>query len=818
MKSKNHDDPFAKREAEKYSNPIPSREYIIKILEAASGPLNLKSIIRELEISSDESKEALRRRMIAMVRDGQLVSTRRGFGIVEKMSLVRGIVQGHKDGFGFVIPADGSQDVFLSNRQMRRVFNGDEVLVRPEHTDHRGRIEGSIVEVLKHNTSQLVGRFFDDQGVYYVQPDNPRIVQEILIPQDQIADGKDGQLVTVEIIQQPSKNHHAMGRVSEVLGEHLAPGMEIDVAIRSHDIPHEWPQDVLKETQSFSSLVQEKDKAYRVDLRELPLITIDGEDARDFDDAVYCERKASGGWRLYVAIADVSHYVSPESELDSEARARGNSVYFPDFVVPMLPEVLSNGLCSLNPDVDRLCMVCEMTISAAGRISGYKFYEGVMHSYARMTYTQVGKYLENKQAGKVTDEHDDTLCDLFDELYALFAALFSQRRARGAIEFETVETRIIFDKERKIQQIVPVLRNDAHRIIEECMLAANVCAAKFLETHAIESLYRVHEPPQEEKLENLKLYLAELGISFKGEAVSSQEYGRILSFIKPRPDAHIIQTVMLRSMNQALYQPENKGHFGLSYGSYTHFTSPIRRYPDLMVHRAIRAVIRSNMETTKVVRVPGVRLRRFESLYKYNEHDMAVMGEQCSMTERRADDATRDVISWLKCEYLQQHVGEEFNGIVSSVTGFGLFVELIDLYVEGLVHITSLPQDYYRYDVTKHRLVGERTAKVFRLGDALKVRVARVNLDERKVDFELIEYDQRRRGKNKKEKVVVSEKAKTMAQEYLDSEPVRKVRKRKIESSDAETSHTKKQLKKANNKAKVKKPKTRVKKNRSKKK
>ncbi len=803
-------DPYAEREAEKYSNPIPSREFILEILENSKGPLTLKYLIKALEISSDDSKEALRRRLIAMVRDGQLISTRQGaFGKVDKMSLVQGLVQGHRDGFGFVIPTDGSEDIYLSNRQMRKVFNGDEVLVRPGKKDFRGRTEGAIVEVIKHNTWQLVGRFNNEQGVYFVQPDNPKIVQEILIPREEIGEAKDGQLVTIEIIQQPDKKQRALGRVTEILGEHLAPGMEIDVAIRSHGIPHEWPKDVSDLIQSYSPEVSDKDKTHRVDLRELPLITIDGEDARDFDDAVYCERKSSGGWRLYVAIADVSHYVQIDSGLDQEARARGNSVYFPDFVVPMLPEVLSNGLCSLNPNVDRLCMVCEMTISEAGRISGYKFYEGVMHSYARMTYTQVGQYLEQNKQRDFSDLYDSTLRDVFDELYSLYGALLEQRKLRGAIEFETSETRIIFGKDRKIKQIVPTTRNDAHRIIEECMLAANVCAAKFLEHHQIDSLYRIHEPPREDKLENLKLYLSELGLSFKGELVSSQEYGRVLGLIKDRPDAHIIQTVMLRSMNQAVYQPENKGHFGLSYPSYTHFTSPIRRYPDLMVHRAIRAVIKSTLETNKVVRVKGVRRRKFESLYPYNETAMFAIGEQCSMTERRADDATRDVISWLKCEYLQQHVGEEYSGVVSAVTGFGLFVALNDMYIEGLVHITSLPQDYYRFDMSKHRLVGERTSQVFRLGDELRVRVVRVDLDERKIDFELVGY-QSTSKKQKREKVKVSEKAKQLAEDYEKEKEHRVVRKRKA-SKKIDTNPSVKK------KAPVKKPKAKsVKKNKKK--
>ena len=740
MNKKNVNDPHADREAAKYDNPIASREYILDILENSAGPLTLKRLIQMLNADDDASKEALRRRLIAMERDGQVVSNRRGaYGKIEKMSLIKGIVQGNKEGYGFVIPADGSPDLYLSNRQMRKVFSGDEVLARPGDEDYRGRREGAIVEVLTRNTRQLVGRIYLDRGFCFVRPENLRITQDISIALEDMNGAEHGQLVVVDIIQQPGNRQRVMGRVTEVLGDHLAPGMEIDVAIRSHDIPYEWPSEVDEQVKKIAPEVLEKDKKHRVDLRHLPFVTIDGEDARDFDDAVYCTKKRSGGWRLYVAIADVSHYVQEDSALDNEARARGNSVYFPDYVVPMLPEALSNGLCSLNPLVDRLCMVCEMTVSAAGRISGYKFYEAVMHSHARMTYTQVGKIVDEQglEDSEIRNEFNELLPQ-FDELNRLYLALKEQRNGRGAIDFETKETRILFDEQRKISRIVPVVRNDAHKIIEECMLAANVSAARFLESLGIVSLYRVHESPKEEKLNNLHEFLGELGLSFKGGDIQPKDYREVLLQIQGRPDANIIQTVMLRSMNQAVYQSENLGHFGLAYNSYTHFTSPIRRYPDLMVHRAIRAVIRSDIDTNKVVRVKGVRQRKFDQLYRYDDMAMAVIGEQSSMTERRADDATRDVMSWLKCEFLQQHVGDEFDGVVSAVTGFGLFVELTDFYVEGLVHVTALPQDYFRYDAAQHRLVGERTRVVYRLGDQLRVKVVRVDLDERKVDFELV--------------------------------------------------------------------------------
>lgn len=743
-------DPHAQREALTYENPIASREVILALLEKCKGPRNRDEIADMLGMTDEEQLEALRRRLIAMARDGQIVSNRKGsFGRLDKMNLVRGRVQGHRDGYGFVITPETTEDVYLSNRQMRRVFDGDEVVVRLDGRGFRGRKEGSIVEILKRNTTQIVGRYRLERGVHYVKADNPKIVQDIMIAPEHTLGASVGQLVVVDIVEYPVRDRPAIGHVVEVLGDHLAPGMEIDVAIRSHGIPHVWPQEVVEQAEQLQPVVGEEDKLARFDLRDLPLVTIDGEDARDFDDAVYCETKRSGGWRLYVAIADVSHYVQPGSALDEEAASRGNSVYFPDFVVPMLPEALSNGLCSLNPEVDRLCLVCEMTISAGGRVSGFKFYEAVMHSHARLTYTQVGQVLAErgdvrsgirKQFHKVVKQ--------LDTLQDLYRVLREERNQRGAIDFETQETRIIFDEQRKIERIVPVQRNDAHKLIEECMLAANVCAAKFLEQLKIPAIYRVHESPKEQKLELLREYLAGLGLGLRSRGrVTPQDYQEVLQSVEGRPDAHLIQTMLLRSMNQAVYQPENKGHFGLAYDGYTHFTSPIRRYPDLLVHRAIRYVIRSNIDTNKVKRHPDAAPLTREQIYPYGIDEMLVFGEQCSLTERRADDATRDVISWLKCEYLQDRVGEVFPGVISAATSFGLFVELKDIYIEGLVHITALPQDYYVHVPAQHRLIGERSRRVFTMGDELTVRVVGVNLDERKIDFEVEQAKPRRRKK-----------------------------------------------------------------------
>lgn len=739
----NRHDPHAEREAERYENPIPSREFILQHLEESGSPLTHDQLSERLDLRDPDSIEGLRRRLIAMERDGQLIRDRRqAYGRVDKMNLLRGMVQGHKDGYGFFIPQAGGDDLYLTYRQMQKVFDGDEVLVRPAGIGFKGRREAVIVEVLARNTWEVVGRYYQENGIRFVRPDNPRLNLDVLLQPDAPAEAEDGQYVVVEIVQQPGRKHPPVGRIDQVLGDHLAPGMEIEVAVRSHGIPHIFPTDVHEQAEEFPDTVPESHTQHRVDLRKLPFVTIDGEDARDFDDAVYCEKKKGGGWRLWVSIADVSSYVQPGSPLDREAKQRGNSVYFPNHVIPMLPEALSNGLCSLNPQVDRLVLTCEMTISATGRLTGYKFYEAVIWSHARLTYNKVWQMIQERDEAKKSPLRTQYkhVVKQVDELHRLYKALREERDNRGAIDFETEETRIIFDENRKIQEIVPVQRNDAHKLIEECMLAANICAARFLEKHELVGLYRVHEGPDEEKLENLREFLGELGLYLPGgKKPKPEHYQETLAMVADRPDAHLIQTVMLRSMKRAMYQPNNEGHFGLNYEAYTHFTSPIRRYPDLLVHRAIRHVVRSKMPSKQVQRVEGAKPIPRQQIYPYDMESMLHLGEHCSLTERRADEATRDVVSWLKCEFLQEHVGAEFEGVVTSVTGFGLFVELKDLYVEGLIHVTALPRDYYYYEQAHHRLVGEHSRQVFRLGDELTVQVAAVNLEERKVDFELIE-------------------------------------------------------------------------------
>ncbi|WP_079214033.1 ribonuclease R [Ventosimonas gracilis] len=744
-------DPEAAREAQNYANPIPSRELILKQLEERGAPASREQLQAEFGLSDDEQIEALRRRLRAMERDGQLVYTRRGtYAPVDKLDLVRGRVSGHRDGFGFLLTEDGSDDLFLSPTQMRLVFDGDRVLARVAGFDRRGRREGAIAEIIERAHQTLIGRYFEEGGIGFVLPDHPKVQQEVLVTPGRNGGAQIGQFVEIRITHWPTARFQAQGDIVEVMGDYMAPGMEIDVALRSHGIPHVWPDEVEQEARKLKAEVLEKDKLKRVDLRHLPFVTIDGEDARDFDDAVYCEKlprslkRLSARWRLYVAIADVSHYVPLGSALDEEAKARGNSVYFPGQVVPMLPEALSNGLCSLNPLVDRLALVCELQIDSKGQMQDYRFCEAVIHSKARLTYEQVSALLEHPKSAaavQLRKTHGE-LVPHIKQLYALYQVLHEARGERGAIDFETQETRILFGEQRKISAILPVQRNQAHRLIEECMLAANVASARFMQELAIPSLYRVHDVPSSERLEKLRSFLGGLGLSLQTSKKTAEptpkDYQALLQRISGRADFHLIQTMLLRSLSQAHYSADNHGHFGLGYDAYTHFTSPIRRYPDLLVHRAIRSVIRSRRETSRVLRVGATSITKAR-IYPYEQEALEVLGKQCSLTERRADEATRDVVNWLKCEFMQDRIGETFDGVISSVTGFGLFVELSGIYVEGLIHVTALPDDYYHFEPAHQSLSGERSGRSFRLGDSVQIRVMRVDLDERKMDFELIE-------------------------------------------------------------------------------
>lgn len=717
-------DPFAQREAEKYENPIPSRELILQLIEQQGKPLARKDIAVAFHLESEDDLEALRRRLRAMERDGQVLFNRgQQYCLVDNKNLIVGRVIGHADGFGFVRPDDGSDDLFLSPREMNPLLHNDRALVRVAGVDKKGRREGALVEILERNTHEIVGRLYKEDGFTYVVPDNKNIAQTVLIPKGGVGKAKQGQIVVAQITEQPTKLHQPMGRIIEVMGDHLAPGMEIEMAIRSYELPNTWSAELLDEIKPLTPEVPESAKENRVDIRDLPLVTIDGEDARDFDDAVYC-KKTPKGWKLLVAIADVSHYVQVGTELDKEAHKRSTSVYFPEQVIPMLPEILSNGLCSLNPNVDRLCMVCELLIDSEGNVLRSKFFEAVMRSHARLTYTEVAQMLV--QGDKTLAKKYASLMPHLKEMYALYQVMRTAREQRGAMDFDTLETRIVFGENRKIEKIVPVVRNDAHKLIEEFMITANGAAARFLNSKKIPKLLRIHEGPSTDKLFNLKTFLGEMGLKLGGGATPTPlDYMHLVDSIQNRPDAHLIQTVLLRSMSQAVYSPELKGHFGLALEAYAHFTSPIRRYPDLLVHRAIRHVLQGKKAESFVYGVP----------------DMVVLGEHCSANERRADDATRDVTSWLKCEYMLDKIGEDFTGIISAVTGFGFFVELAEIYVEGLVHISNLGQDYFHFDPTSHQLKGERSGINFRLGDSVKVKVVRVDLDEKKIDFELVKKE-----------------------------------------------------------------------------
>ena len=784
-------DPNYVKELAKYDNPIPSREFILQIIREQNSPMSKEEIFAALGISEEEQQEAMRRRLRAMENDGQLVFTKRKcYALPEKLDLLKGMVIGHREGFGFLQVEGKKEDFFIPNVQMQKVMHGDYVLAQPNGFDRKGRPEVRIVRVLEANKKQIVGRFFLEQGIGYVVPDDSRITRDILIPDNARLGARMGQVVVVELHPRKVPFFQPIGKITEILGENMAKGMEVEIAIRKHDIPHVFPSAVEKQLKKWDEDVPEEAKRGRVDLRDLPLVTIDGEDARDFDDAVFCQKQGKG-WKLWVAIADVSYYVRPKSALDTEAYNRGNSVYFPNRVVPMLPEKLSNGLCSLNPQVDRLCMVCEITLSAKGKMTDYRFYEAVMNSHARLTYNKVAKILEKDTA---LCERYASLVPHLQDLHDMYQALVKARQQRGAIEFETIESKFIFNALGRIERIEPVVRNDAHKIIEECMILANIASANFMEKHQEPALYRIHAVPSEEKLTAFRSFLAECGLSLSGgNKPTPTDYAHLLEQIKPRPDHELIQTMLLRSMSQAVYSADNIGHFGLALEEYAHFTSPIRRYPDLMLHRGIKYLLAKQKGSKRKTTDTGG--------YHYQLDEMDVFGAHCSSTERRADDATREVADWLKCEYMQDHVGEEFYGVISSVTGFGFFVRLNDLFIDGLVHISGLANDYYLFDMPKQRLIGENSGIIFRLGDAVKVRVEAVSLEQKQIDFSLISSERkpRRSGKTartkaKKTEVKPSKKTSTKKKAKAEKSAVKKSNVSKMKSKAA--SKTKKVKKK----------------------
>lgn len=733
------EDLFHEREKANYDEPIASREHLLELVQAEQVPLPQEDIAEALGYDDETRQEALRRRLQAMVRDGQLFRNRRGgYLSYDHMDLEKGYVQTHPDGFGFVKPDSGGKDIFLPPRQMRTLMNGDRVAVKIASFDkQRGRAEGALVSVLQRAHQTLVGRYYRESGIEFVVPDDKRLVQEVLLNREVGHAAEQGDIVLVRITEYPTNRSQPIGLVEQVLGQENAPGMEVTIAVNTHHIPHGWNDAVLESVRSLESEVQEHDKRDREDLRALPFVTIDGTDARDFDDAVYCEPHRDG-FQLYVAIADVAHYVGIDSALDREALNRGTSVYFPGEVIPMLPEALSNGLCSLNPDVDRLCLVCRMQINRQGTIEQFDFSEAVIHSHARLLYEDVAAVLFDGADADGTSMA--TLVDDLQHLKQVYQALARARKRRHAIEFETREVVFEYDAQRKIEAIVPYQRNEAHLLIEECMIAANMSAARFLKKHKLPALYRNHEGPNVDKLPNLQEFLAGFGIAMGSENPTPTDYARLVNEARARPEADMIQTVILRSMLQAVYSPNPTiGHFGLALKDYAHFTSPIRRYPDLLVHRAIKHWL----------------ARRSLSDYAYDGARMTALGELCSRYERRADDATRDAADWLKCEFLQKHIGREYTGIVSAVTNFGLFVQLDDLLIDGLVHVTALRRDYYQFDPAHHRLVGDISGRVYRLGDRLQVRVVRVDMEDRKIDFDLVDDSAdiaptRRKGRRRK--------------------------------------------------------------------
>ena len=782
-------DPNYAKELAKYDNPIPSREFILQIIRTHNAPMTKEEIFIALGITDETRQEAMRRRLRAMENDGQLVFTKRKcYALPEKLDLLKGMVIGHREGFGFLQVEGKKDDFFIPNVQMQKVMHGDYVLAQPNGFDRKGRPEVRIVRVLEANKKQIVGRFFIEQGIGYVMPDDSRITRDILIPDNARLGARMGQVVVVELHPRTAPFFQPIGKITEVLGDNMAKGMEVEIAIRKHDIPHSFPSAVEKQLKKWAEDVPEEAKRGRVDLRDLPLVTIDGEDARDFDDAVFCQKQGKG-WKLWVAIADVSYYVRPKSALDTEAYNRGNSVYFPNRVVPMLPEKLSNGLCSLNPQVDRLCMVCEITISAKGKMTDYQFYEAVMNSHARLTYNKVAKILEKDTA---LCERYASLVPHLQDLHEMYQALVKARQQRGAIEFETIESKFIFNALGRIERIEPVVRNDAHKIIEECMILANIASANFMEKHQEPALYRIHAVPSEEKLTAFRSFLAECGLSLSGgNKPTPMDYAQLLEQIKQRPDHELIQTMLLRSMSQAVYSADNIGHFGLALEEYAHFTSPIRRYPDLTLHRSIKYLLAKKKGSKRKTTDTGG--------YHYQLEEMDVFGAHCSSTERRADDATREVADWLKCEYMQDHVGEEFDGVISSVTGFGFFVRLNDLFIDGLVHISGLANDYYLFDMPKQRLIGENSGMIFRLGDAVKVRVEAVSLEQKQIDFSLISSERKPKRSGK------TARTKAKKTEVKPSKKTSTKKKAKAEKSAVKKSHVSKMKLKATKTNKVKK-------------
>jgi ribonuclease R len=731
-----------------YANPIPSREFIMALFDKVIKYLDREQIAHKLNLKESDQKEALRRRLRAMERDGQLMfNKQKGYQLIDQRSLITGVVSIHPDGFGFVSHHDSDKDLFLPKNQLSHVFNGDVVQIFVGPSSGRNRNCNKLINIVERKTTQVVGQLKRKGSVFYLIPDSPKISHKMDVDSDFLLNAKAGQYVNTTIVEYPNYRKNTLVKITEVLGDPQDTGMEIKLALCRHGISGQWGDGLIDHAETLGKHVSEKDKVSRADYRELPFVTIDGADAKDFDDAVYCEKSALGDWRLMVAIADVSHYVQPDDLLDIEAQQRGTSIYFPGHVVPMLPEALSNGLCSLNPNVDRLVMVCDMTINSKGVIIQSAFTEGLIHSHARLTYDQAYAVVakqRSKLAKKVTETTPEIVPHI-ENLHALFQVLMSARRQRGAIEFETQEFKFDLTKKRKIASLSPIKRNDAHKMIEEFMLCANVSTAQFLDHHKIPSLFRVHDGPQQKKLTFLRAFLLEKGLSLGGgDKPSPHHYNTLLNNINHRSDASVIRTMLLRSQSQAEYTPKNKGHFGLAYDAYAHFTSPIRRYPDLLTHRAIRAKIRSGKLQKGLHRLLNwLSLDKIADkalstkAYPYDKLAMEVLAEHCSQQSRQAGEVSREVENWLKCQYMEQFKGDHFAGTISGVTNFGFFVELDQVAVEGLVHASNLSSDDFKFDAGKQQLSNGKQS--FVLGDKVDVVLNRVDLQQQKMDFTVLD-------------------------------------------------------------------------------
>lgn len=723
----------ATKQKKAYQHPIPSHGKVLEFLREKGRPLKVDVLLDGFDLKGQKMRSQLVEKLRKMVRAGQIIENRRGeFCLIERLNLVTGKVSGHKDGFGFVARDDGEDDVYLSAREMRALFHGDRVAIKVTGEDRRGRDEGKLVEVLERDVEQIAGQFIRERGIGVVIPDNPKLSHRVLIAKGAAGEAKHGQIVVARILDYPTHVEQATGEIIEVIGHPDDKGIATDIAIQSHSIPTDWPREVTEQAATFGAEVPNKAKKDRVDLRDTNLLTIDGADARDFDDAVFCE-PAGKGFRLLVAIADVAHYVEQGTPLDKQAIRRGTSVYFPDRVVPMLPEALSNGLCSLNPNVDRLCMVCEMRVEPEGKVTRAKFYEAVMRSSARLTYSEVSDFFTGAREDQIPEEVRKDL----GHLHEVFRAFAMNRRKRGAVELDIPQTRIEMGKDGTVKSIKAVNRNDAHRLIEECMIAANVQAAKFIRKNRVPGLYRVHAKPNPDRFDDLRLYLVSLGLKVPHpDHVQPRDFSKMIEQVSDRPDSAAISMAMLRSMSHAEYTPKNIGHFGLALDAYAHFTSPIRRYPDLLVHRAIRHIVRGGKAGD----------------YSYDGSLMEHLGSICSQHERRAEEATREVEGWLKCQYMEDKVGQQYPGVITGVTSFGAFVQITELQIDGLVHVTSLANDYYQFEAGSQSLVGERTGKRYRLGDQLDVVVAKVDLETKRIDFHLVDESRDGRPKQARKK------------------------------------------------------------------